>query len=97
MDRAPPSTPHFETLRYSLVFSCMPRGKCRYSHEQKPFRPSPFFRARDFFDQFLSTTEDGFFFQLTTESLTGGDAMSGCEFLPSFRGKNIGNFVLCFL
>jgi hypothetical protein len=50
------------------------QGKCRYSHDQKPFRPSPFFPARDFFDQFLSTAEDGFFFQFATESLTGGDA-----------------------
>ena len=78
---APPAQPGMETLSYLLIFTpylCAQGEECHYSHDQKPFRPSPFFPARDFFDQFLSAAEQGSFFKATTESSTGGDAMSGC-------------------
>ena len=78
---APPSLPCLETLRYLLIFSPLlyAQGEgCDYSQDQKPFRPSPFFPARDLFDQFSFAAEEVSFFKATTESSIVGDATSGC-------------------
>jgi hypothetical protein len=55
---------------------------CDYSQDQKPFRPSPFFPARDLFDQFSFATEEVSFFKATTGSSIVGDARGG---LRSFQ------------